>query len=44
MGGGGITEVGAYRYERWTGALLLSQGGALVDKLWIYFYTKIQIK
>jgi hypothetical protein len=27
-GGGGITEVGATRYERWKGALLLSQGGA----------------
>jgi hypothetical protein len=26
--GGGITEVGAVRYERWKGALLLSQGGA----------------
>jgi hypothetical protein len=26
--GGGITEVGANRYERWKGALLLSQGGA----------------
>jgi hypothetical protein len=26
-GGGGITEVGANRYERWKGALLLSQGG-----------------
>jgi hypothetical protein len=25
--GGGITEVGANRYERWKGALLLSQGG-----------------
>ena len=29
--GGGITEVGANRYERRKGALLLSQG-ALVDK------------
>jgi hypothetical protein len=28
LGGGGITEVGANRYERWKGALLLSQGGA----------------
>ena len=27
LGGGGITEVGANRYERWKGALLLSQGG-----------------
>jgi hypothetical protein len=27
-GGGGITEVGANRYERWKGALLLSEGGA----------------
>jgi hypothetical protein len=26
--GGGITEVGATRYERWKGALLLSEGGA----------------
>jgi hypothetical protein len=26
--GGGITEVGANRYERWKGALLCSQGGA----------------
>ena len=26
--GAGITEVGANRYERWKGALLLSQGGA----------------
>jgi hypothetical protein len=31
LGGGGITEVGANRYERWKGALLLTQG-ALVDK------------
>jgi hypothetical protein len=31
LGGGGITELGANRYERWKGALLLSQG-ALVDK------------
>jgi hypothetical protein len=28
LGCGGITEVGANRYERWKGALLLSQGGA----------------
>jgi hypothetical protein len=28
LGGGGITEVGANSYERWKGALLLSQGGA----------------
>jgi hypothetical protein len=28
LGGGGITEVGANRYERWKGALLLSQGAA----------------
>jgi hypothetical protein len=28
LGGGGISEVGANRYERWKGALLLSQGGA----------------
>jgi hypothetical protein len=28
LGGGVITEVGANRYERWKGALLLSQGGA----------------
>jgi hypothetical protein len=27
LGGGGITEVGANRYERWKGALFLSQGG-----------------
>jgi hypothetical protein len=27
-GGVGITEVGANRFERWKGALLLSQGGA----------------
>jgi hypothetical protein len=27
-GGGGITEVGANRFEMWKGALLLSQGGA----------------
>jgi hypothetical protein len=27
LGGGGFTEVGANRYERWKGALLLSQGG-----------------
>ena len=26
-GGGGITEVGANGYDRWKGALLLSQGG-----------------
>jgi hypothetical protein len=26
--GGGIIEMGANRYERWKGALLLSQGGA----------------
>jgi hypothetical protein len=31
LGGGGITEVGANRYERWKWALLSSQG-ALVDK------------
>jgi hypothetical protein len=28
LGGGGITEVGANRYERWKEALLFSQGGA----------------
>jgi hypothetical protein len=28
LGGGGITEVGANRYERWKAALLSSQGGA----------------
>jgi hypothetical protein len=28
LGGGGITEVGANRYERFKEALLLSQGGA----------------
>jgi hypothetical protein len=28
LGCGGITEVGANKYERWKGALLLSQGGA----------------
>jgi hypothetical protein len=28
LGGGGITEVGANRYERRKGELLLSQGGA----------------
>ena len=28
LGGGGITEVGANRYEGWKGALLLSQGVA----------------
>jgi hypothetical protein len=28
LGGGGFTEVGDNRYERWKGALLLSQGGA----------------
>jgi hypothetical protein len=27
LGGGGITEVGANKYERWKGALLSSQGG-----------------
>jgi hypothetical protein len=31
LGGDGIFEVGANRYERWKGALLISQG-ALVDK------------
>jgi hypothetical protein len=28
LGGGGITEVSANRYDRWKGALILSQGGA----------------